>query len=341
MMGGFEGFEIWEPQEEEEVSAQSNGKPQPEEQEPVDVTSQHKELVDSALKAKDVNRRRIFTVLVGLAGLGIVSSILLNRPQREVKQLQNVQVQEPQTQQPTPTPSTSPAEIEIPSLQIDATTQARDEALGLALLETESLVDNAKNARRAFMLSKSQKELEGNSIPRDITLLREVYRQVQEQQKLLINSGEFSGTAAHQKTLLPLLADSFAVLDALRIIWDVEIPNNNPEIEEQAAMAIEAVCASSEYACPSSYDLIKAMERSGVALRPLPSRPSANNVVQETIRPAELNRHMADMWRLGAVVRRRTHEQKLRELGISDSEAVPPQPSASPKPEEKDNGLPK
>lgn len=260
-------------------------------------------------KPKDEVPQKWWFMLSGFLLFGILAIAVVNRPQiRGGGNLPNTSNPE---QAPSPVPQQSarpgqPAQP-IPALDLNAYEQARDQKFKDALEKARAAWGSCGQvcrARRDYYLSKAEEILTGTGTPMEVTLLRELNRQIGEQAKILPYNSELGGFSTEKVDQVgiarSLSGDALALLEALDHEWTRQ---------RQAALG-----------------------------QPLPAR------TMTTVDLAPLSNDMATLWQFAALARNGKPQQALRDSVTFEPPAQPPKPETEAKKSEskqKPVGLPK
>lgn len=262
-----------------------------------------------SVKPKDEVPQKWWFVLGGILVFGFLAIVLVNRPQ--VKGGGNLpNTSNPEHAAPSPSPQqkgqAGQPNQSLPALDLNAYEQARDqkfkEALDKARVAWGSCGQVCRS-RRDYYLSKAEEILKTTGTPMEVTLLRELNRQIGEQTKLLPYHSELGGFSTEQVDQIgiarSLSGDALALLEALDHEWTRQ---------RQAALG-----------------------------QPLPAR------TMTTVDLAPLSNDMATLWQLAALARNGKPQQALRDSVTFESPAARPKPETEDqKPAAKEKtGLPK
>ena len=174
-----------------------------------------------AVSPKIVNRYRLSVLIAAVTLLGIGTSLWMNRPTEKGLVLQNAP--DPNASA-SPTPAPSPTEP-LP-IQIDSAIAARNDALDKSLTEVSKQQQAIDNSRRDYLLDKAYAQVKKNGTPVEISLLRELNRQIATLRRVVGSGGEWTGTPAQIADARASVGDAKAVLDALQVVHSD--PNFSP-----------------------------------------------------------------------------------------------------------------
>ncbi len=175
------------------------------------------------LSARTVNRYRLGSIVLILILLGVLSSVVLNRPTGKGLVLPNAPTD---TTNPTLSPTATPSVQATAIPQLDATLASRNVALETALKESEGQRDALDRTRRDYLLSLADAEVKKNGTPVEVWLIRRLNAQILELRRALGKGGQFSGDAKQISTARALVGDARAILLALQQEW--QTPNAAP-----------------------------------------------------------------------------------------------------------------
>jgi hypothetical protein len=166
------------------------------------------------LPKSSVVRYRLGAAILLLILLGVGSSLWATRPQGRGVVLPNAP--DPNaTASPSPTPSASPAPIP----QLDTTVAARNDALDRVLQEVAQQEQAITSARRDFLLDKAYAQVKKDGTPIEVSLLRELNRQVGQLRRIVGKGGELTGKTNQIGQARALIGDAKAVALALQTLW--------------------------------------------------------------------------------------------------------------------------